>query len=202
MLYKYSFSILCGHLNLNKKNWIWRVTSQTDRLPVKTAGIPVRTICTDYFKFKFDFGRFPAKPVRYTGIGPHRFDRTGRYVNLAPTTPQPLARRPCCDLCCLCPAAQHSRPCADHTGLGRLQLSSGAPSSTSRLIQFRVQSSGQYAICSLYISPCVYPCMYLWMLKYVILKSGLGLLQIKKNPALVRTITTLLKTKQSIGSVR
>ena len=68
MLYKYLFSILCGHLNLNKKNWIWPVTSQTDRLPVKPtdkpvqpAGKPVRTDCTVAFEFKFEFDRF--RPV-------------------------------------------------------------------------------------------------------------------------------------------
>ena len=39
MLYKHSFSILCGHLSLNqkrKKNWIWPVTSQTGRLTGQT----------------------------------------------------------------------------------------------------------------------------------------------------------------------
>ena len=71
MLYKHSFIILCGHLNLNqkrKKNWICPVTSQTDRLPVKLAGklvkptsIPVRTVWTAKFEFKFDFHRY--RPV-------------------------------------------------------------------------------------------------------------------------------------------
>ena len=28
------------------------------RLPVKPTGIPVRTVCTEDFKFKFDFHRF------------------------------------------------------------------------------------------------------------------------------------------------
>ena len=58
MLYKHLFSILCGHLNLNqkrKKNWIWPVISQTDRLPVKPAGKPVGTDWT----CDFEFDRFP-----------------------------------------------------------------------------------------------------------------------------------------------
>ena len=54
MLYKYLFSILCGHLNLNKK-------IKFDQLPVKPAGIPVRTGWTAPFEFKFDFDRY--RPV-------------------------------------------------------------------------------------------------------------------------------------------
>ena len=54
MLYKHSFSILCEHLNLNKKRKIFEFSE----LPVKLAGIPVRTVCTKDFKFKFDFDRF------------------------------------------------------------------------------------------------------------------------------------------------
>ena len=40
MLYKHLFSILCGHLNLNKKRkkiWIWPVTSQTGRYTGQTG---------------------------------------------------------------------------------------------------------------------------------------------------------------------
>ena len=65
MLYKHSFSILCGHLNLNKKG----KKIEFDRLPVKPAdkpvkpaGIPVRTGSTGEIEFKFAFVRF-----RYTG---------------------------------------------------------------------------------------------------------------------------------------
>ena len=61
MLYKHSFSILCGHLNLNKK----RKKIKFDRLPVKPAGkpvkpvgIPVRTGWTAKFEFKFEFHRY------------------------------------------------------------------------------------------------------------------------------------------------
>ena len=38
MLYKHVFSILCGHLNLNKK----RKNIEFDWLPVKPAGILVK----------------------------------------------------------------------------------------------------------------------------------------------------------------
>ena len=54
MLYKHSFSILCGHLNLNQK----RKKIKFGGLLVKPTGIPVRTVCTKDFKFKFDFDRF------------------------------------------------------------------------------------------------------------------------------------------------
>ena len=88
MLYKHLFSILCGHLNLNQK----RKKIEFDRLPVKPIGKPVKpagkpvkpigkpvgTGWTCDFEFEFEFDRFPAKPVRYTGTGPRRFDRTGR----------------------------------------------------------------------------------------------------------------------------
>ena len=54
MLYKHSFNILCGHLNLNQK----RKKIKFDRLPIKpagkpikTAGIPVRTGWTAPFEF-------------------------------------------------------------------------------------------------------------------------------------------------------
>src|SRR6185295_2090744 len=54
MLYKHSFSILCGHLNLNQK----RKKIEFGQLPVKPtgkrikpAGIPVRTGCTTKFEF-------------------------------------------------------------------------------------------------------------------------------------------------------
>ena len=71
MLYKYLFSILCGHLNLNQK----RKKIEFDRLPVKPtgkpvkpagklvypAGIPVRTVSTGEFELKFAFVRF--RPV-------------------------------------------------------------------------------------------------------------------------------------------
>ena len=67
MLYKHLFSILCGHLNLNKKE----KKIEFDRLPVKPtgkpvkpvypAGIPVRTVSTGKFEFKFVFVRF--RPV-------------------------------------------------------------------------------------------------------------------------------------------
>ena len=67
MLYKHSFSILCGHLNLNQK----RKKIEFDRLPVKPtgkpvkpAGIPVRTDCTATFEFKFEFHRYR----RVTGL--------------------------------------------------------------------------------------------------------------------------------------
>ena len=69
MLYKYLFNILCGHLNLNKK----RKKFEFDRLPVKPAGIPVRTVSTGEFEFKFAFVRF--RPV--TGLtGPVSRNRT------------------------------------------------------------------------------------------------------------------------------
>ena len=55
MLYKHLFSILCGHLNLNKKK------IEFGRLPVKPAGKPVRTVCTADFEFKFDLDRY--RPV-------------------------------------------------------------------------------------------------------------------------------------------
>src|SRR6185312_1643984 len=57
MLYKHSFSILCGYLNLNQK----RKKFEFGRLPVKPTGIPVRTVCTANFEFKFDFDRY--RPV-------------------------------------------------------------------------------------------------------------------------------------------
>ena len=81
MLYKYLFSILCGHLNLNQ------IFFEFDRLPVKPTGKPVKptgksvgTGWTCEFEFELEFDRFPAKPVRYTGTGPRRFDRTGRLI--------------------------------------------------------------------------------------------------------------------------
>ena len=68
MLYKHSFSILCGHLNLNQKRkkfeFDWLPVKPTGKpvkpagKPVKSTGIPVRTLCTKDFKFKFDFDRF------------------------------------------------------------------------------------------------------------------------------------------------
>ena len=59
MLYKHSFSILCGHLNLNKKKIEFgRLPVKPTGKPVKPAGIPVQTVCTENFKFKFDFDRF------------------------------------------------------------------------------------------------------------------------------------------------
>ena len=74
MLYKYSFSILCGHLNLNQKK------IEFDWLPVKPTGIPVRTVCTEDFKLKFDFDQFGSvsdqtSPVYRYQI--RQFDRTG-----------------------------------------------------------------------------------------------------------------------------
>ena len=54
MLYKHLFRILCGHLNLNQK----RKKFEFNRLPVKPAGIPVRTGWTATFEFKFEFNRF------------------------------------------------------------------------------------------------------------------------------------------------
>jgi len=58
MLYKHSFSILCGHLNLNqkrKKFEFGRLPVKPTGKPVKPAGIPVRTGCTVKFEFKFEF---------------------------------------------------------------------------------------------------------------------------------------------------
>ena len=97
MLYKHLFSILCGHLNLN--NFFF----EFDRLPVKPtgkpvkpagklvypAGIPVRTVSTGEFEFKFAFVRF--RPV--TGLtGPVSRNRTpavkgdwSENLTLAPT---------------------------------------------------------------------------------------------------------------------
>ena len=54
---------------------------QTNRLPVKPAGKPVkpfelRNLNSNLTSTGTD--RFPAKPDRYTGTGPHRFRRTGR----------------------------------------------------------------------------------------------------------------------------
>ena len=58
MLYKHLFSILCGHLNLNKKRkkfeFDWLPIKPTGK-PVKPIGKPVRTVCTAAFEFKFDF---------------------------------------------------------------------------------------------------------------------------------------------------
>ena len=97
MLYKYSFSILYGHLNFNqkrKKNWILPVTSQTDQLPVKPTGyqsnrlvyrpnrpvyrsnrpvywyepVELRILNSNLNSTGTD--RFLAKPDRYTGTGP------------------------------------------------------------------------------------------------------------------------------------
>ena len=64
MLYKHSFSILCGHLNLNKKRKKFefgRLPVKPTGKPVKPTGIPVRTVCTANFEFKFDFDRY--RPV-------------------------------------------------------------------------------------------------------------------------------------------
>ena len=97
MLYKHLFSILCGHLNLNKK----RKKIEFDRLPVKPTGkpagkpvypadIPVRTVSTGEFEFKFAFVRF--RPV--TGLtGPVSRNRTlavrgDRSENLTLATPR------------------------------------------------------------------------------------------------------------------
>ena len=63
MLYKYLFSILCGHLNLNQK----RKKIEFGRLPVKPTGkpagkpvgIPVKTVYTCDFEFGFEFDQFP-----------------------------------------------------------------------------------------------------------------------------------------------
>ena len=66
MLYKYLFSILCGHLNLNQK----RKKIEFDRLLVKPAGKPVKPTgkpfgtgwtCDFEFDYEFDFkfDRFP-----------------------------------------------------------------------------------------------------------------------------------------------
>ena len=64
MLYKYLFSIFCGHLNFNQKKF------EFDRLPVKptgkpvkpagkSVGIPVRIVYTCDFEFGFEFDQFP-----------------------------------------------------------------------------------------------------------------------------------------------
>ena len=59
MLYKHLFSILCGHLNLNqKKIEFGRLPVKPTGKLVKPAGILVRTVYTEDFKFKFDFDRF------------------------------------------------------------------------------------------------------------------------------------------------
>ena len=81
MLYKHSFSILCGHLNFKqkiKKIEFARLPVKPTGKPVKPIGIPVRTVCTEDFKFKFDFDQLPAKSVWYTGTGARQFGRTGR----------------------------------------------------------------------------------------------------------------------------
>ena len=86
MLYKYLFSIFCGHLNLNKK----RKKIEFDRLPgkptgkpVKPAGKPVRTDRTAAFELKFEFGRFrpvsgQTGPVYRNRTPPVWPDRSGR----------------------------------------------------------------------------------------------------------------------------
>ena len=65
MLYKYLFSILCGHLNLNKKIEFGRLPVKPTGKPagklVQPTGKPVRTDCTAAFEFKFEFDRF--RPV-------------------------------------------------------------------------------------------------------------------------------------------
>ena len=64
MLYKHLFSILCGHLNLNKKeknNKFDRLPVKPTGKPVKPAGKPVQTDYTAAFEFKFEFDRF--RPV-------------------------------------------------------------------------------------------------------------------------------------------
>jgi hypothetical protein len=66
MLYKYSFSILCGHLNLNKK-------IEFDVLPVKPTGKPVKPFAQRILNSNLisnSLNRFPTKPVRYTDTGP------------------------------------------------------------------------------------------------------------------------------------
>ena len=83
MLYKHSFSVLCGHLNLNqkkKKIEFGRLPVKPTGKPVKLAGIPVRTSCTAKFEFKFEFHRYRSvygqtEPVywyRTALVWPHR----------------------------------------------------------------------------------------------------------------------------------
>ena len=83
MLYKYLFSILCGHLNLNQK----RKKIEFGRLPIKPTGYQSnRSVnwsnwpVNQYEPFALwllnsnltstGLDRFPTKPVRYTGTGP------------------------------------------------------------------------------------------------------------------------------------
>ena len=91
MLYKYSFSILCGHLNLNQK----RKKFEFGGLPVKPTGYqsnrPINRSNRPVYQYEpfaqkilnsnltsTGLDRFPAKPVRYTGTKPSLFGRTGR----------------------------------------------------------------------------------------------------------------------------
>ena len=70
MLYKYLFSILCGHLNLNQK----RKKFEFDRLPVKPTGYqsnrpvsrsePIEHVILNLILNLISFHRFSVKPVR------------------------------------------------------------------------------------------------------------------------------------------
>ena len=78
MLYKYSFIILCGHLNLNqkrKKN-LNLAGYQSNRPVYRSEPFALRILNSNLTSTGTD--RFPTKPVRYTGTGPGRFGRTGR----------------------------------------------------------------------------------------------------------------------------
>ena len=79
MLYKHLFSILCGHLNLNQKRKKLNLTGFQSNRPVYRYE-PVELSFLNSNLNLTGFYRFPAKPVRYTGIGPRRFDRTGRLI--------------------------------------------------------------------------------------------------------------------------
>ena len=91
MLYKHSFSILCGYLNLNQK----RKKIEFGRVPVKPTGYqsnrPVNRSNRPVYRSEpiarrilnsnlnlTSSDRLPAKPDRYTGTGLLRFGRTGR----------------------------------------------------------------------------------------------------------------------------
>jgi len=75
MLYKYLFSILYGHLNLNQNSFEFgRLIVKPIGKPVKPAGILVGTVYSCNFEFVFEFNRF--SPV-YGQTGPiNRYRKT------------------------------------------------------------------------------------------------------------------------------
>ena len=98
MLYKYLFSILCGHLNLNQK----RKKFEFDLLPVQPTGKPVKPTGKPFgtgWTCNFEFDRFPpvsgqTGPVNRYRTAPVWPDRSV-YLTLLLTTHTAAAIR--CD---------------------------------------------------------------------------------------------------------